>query len=79
MFEEGGESRESRPFQFKERPVKVGDVLDVTITGLGKEGDGFAKVSGFIIFVPNSKKGEHLRVRVVKVLRSYAFAEKIEE
>ena len=67
--------RSDRTFR---RPVKVGDVLDVKIEGVGKEGDGFARVSGFVVFVPNSKEGETHKIRVVKVLKSYAFAEIIE-
>ncbi|MCD6502658.1 MAG: TRAM domain-containing protein [Euryarchaeota archaeon] len=79
VFEENIErKRAKRGLQQSRRPVKVGDVLEVKIVGTGKEGDGFAKVSGFVVFIPNSKEGETHKVRVTKVFSKYAFAEIIE-
>jgi len=78
VFAENSPKRGRRSDRAFRRPVKVGDVLDVKIVGVGKEGDGFARVSGFVIFVPNSKEGEAHKIRVVKVLKSYAFGEIIE-
>ncbi|MDF0593724.1 SAM-dependent methyltransferase [Methanotrichaceae archaeon M04Ac] len=45
-------------------PVKVGDVLELMIVGVGKSGDGFGEVEGFRIFVPGSAPGERMRVRI---------------
>ncbi len=78
MFAENSPKRGKRSDRTFRRPVKVGDVLDVKIVGVGKEGDGFARVSGFVIFIPNSKEGESHKIRIVKVLKSYAFGEIIE-
>ena len=36
------------------KPVAVGDVKDVTIESQGGQGDGIAKVDGFIIFVKDA-------------------------
>lgn len=58
-------------------PVSVGDELDVTIEAVGEKGDGVAKVKGFVLFVPNVKEGDHVKVRVNKVLRKVGFAEVI--
>src|SRR3990167_2581877 len=58
-------------------PVKVGDELDVSIEAVGEKGDGIAKKDGFILFVPNTKEGDRLRIRVTKVLRKVGFAERI--
>ena len=58
-------------------PVKVGDELDVTIEAVGEKGDGVAKVKGFVLFVPNVKEGDQVKVRVNKVLRKVGFAEVI--
>jgi len=60
-------------------PVNVGDELDVTIEAVGEKGDGIAKKSGFVLFVPNTKQGERIRIRVTKVLRKVGFADKIGE
>lgn len=58
-------------------PVEVGDEIDVTIEAVGEKGDGIAKKKGFVLFIPNTKQGERVRIRVTKVLRKVGFAEKI--
>jgi len=59
-------------------PVEVGDVRNVKIEALGSGGDGIARIGGFVIFVPGTKVGDDVTIRVTKVLRRYAFAEVIE-
>jgi len=66
------EYRERRGFS---SPIDVGKTYDVTIEDVGKEGDGIARIEGFVIFVPNTKKGDSVRIRVTKVLRRVGFAE----
>jgi len=58
-------------------PVKEGDELDVKIEAVGEKGDGIAKKQGFVLFVPNAKEGDEVRVRVTRVLRNAGFAEVI--
>ncbi len=58
-------------------PVNVGDEIDVKIEAVGEKGDGVAKVKGFVLFVPNVKEGDVVRVRVTKVLRKVGFAESL--
>lgn len=60
-------------------PVKVGDELDVVIDAVGGKGDGLAKKDGFVLFVPNTKEGDRVKIRVTKVLRKVGFAEVIGE
>jgi len=59
----------------KVAPIEEGEELDVTIEAVGEKGDGIAKAKGFVIFVPGAKEGEHVRVRVTKVLRNFSFGE----
>ena len=56
-------------------PIKVGDVVDVTIEAVGEKGDGLAKISGFVLFVPGVKQGDKVQVKITRVLRSVGFAE----
>ena len=56
-------------------PVKVGDELEVTIEAVGEKGDGLAKKNGFVLFVPGVKEGQHVKIRITKVLRKVGFAE----
>ncbi|OIO66367.1 hypothetical protein AUJ68_01035 [Candidatus Woesearchaeota archaeon CG1_02_57_44] len=58
-------------------PVSEGEELDVTIEAVGEKGDGIAKVKGFVLFVPNTKQGQVVKVRITKVLRKVGFAEVI--
>ena len=47
------------------------------IDDIGSRGDGIAKIQGYLIFVPNSKIGERVKVRIVSVGGKFAVAEKI--
>ncbi|MBU1199436.1 MAG: TRAM domain-containing protein [Nanoarchaeota archaeon] len=58
-------------------PVREGDELDVRIEAVGEKGDGIAKTQGFVLFIPNTKEGDEVRVKVTRVLRSAGFAEVI--
>ena len=58
-------------------PVREGDELDVKIEAVGEKGDGIAKKQGFVLFVPNTKEGDEVRVKVTRVLRNAGFAEVI--
>ncbi|NPA70357.1 MAG: TRAM domain-containing protein [Crenarchaeota archaeon] len=60
---------------FKRSPVNVGDVVDVEIVELSRRGDGIARIRGFIIFVPNTKPGDRVKVRIKRIGRNYAVAE----
>jgi predicted RNA-binding protein with TRAM domain len=58
--------------------INVGDVYQVSIRDMGKQGDGIARVEGMVVFVRGAKVGEDLEVRITKVSGSNAFAEKVE-
>ncbi len=60
-------------------PVKVGDELNVKIEAVGEKGDGIAKKDGFVLFIPNTKQGDEVRVKITKVLPKVGFAEVIGE
>ena|SRR3989344_1502471 len=74
MFRDRG-YEERRSFS----PVKVGDIVDVKIEAVGEKGDGIAKVKGFVIFVPNAKEGETVKIKITKVLRKVGFGEIVTE
>lgn len=56
-------------------PVQVGEEVDVKIEAVGEKGDGIARKQGFVLFVPNTKEGEEVRIKITKVLRKVGFAE----
>ena len=60
--------------QDKNAPVLAGAVHDVTIEGIAREGDGIARIQGFVIIVPGTKVGDHVKIKIEKVLRKFAIA-----
>ena len=71
--------RNFRPNRSFMAPVKVGDEIDVKIEAVGEKGDGIAKKDGFVIFVPNTKEGDEVKVKVTRVLRRVGFGEVVGE
>jgi predicted RNA-binding protein with TRAM domain len=65
----GGSSYSSGP-----KPVEVGKEYDVEITELSRRGDGVAKISGFVIFVKNSKVGQKVKIKIESVGPRFAIA-----
>ena len=70
---------EDRRFRTKFAPVKVGDEIDIKIEAVGEKGDGIAKKDGFVLFVPNTKEGDEVKIRVTRVLRNVGFAEVVSQ
>lgn len=60
-------------------PVEAGETYEVSIEDIAKEGDGIARVEGFVIFVPKTQIGDNVTIRVSKVMRRFAFGELVEE
>ena len=74
-----GSSRRFRPSRpiFQTAPVKENQELEVVIDDIGSRGDGIARIQSFLIFVPNSKIGERVKVRILSVGGKFAVAERI--
>jgi predicted RNA-binding protein with TRAM domain len=51
----------------------------VKIDDVGREGDGIARVEGFVVFVPNTKKGDSVKIQITKVSRRVGFGEVVTE
>ena len=64
--------------RFATPPVMEGEIYDVKVEDVGREGDGIARIKGFVIFIPGTKVGDELKVRIKSVKRRVAFAEKVE-
>jgi predicted RNA-binding protein with TRAM domain len=61
------------------KPVEVGKEYEAEIEDLSRRGDGIAKIQGFIIFVPNTKKGEHVKFKVTRVGNRFATGELLQD
>ncbi len=58
------------------RPVKEGEEYDVEIKEVGSRGDGIARVKNFVVFVPDTKKGEKTHIKITQVRNRFAIGEK---
>jgi predicted RNA-binding protein with TRAM domain len=63
-----------REFQ---KPVEVGKEYDVEIEETSRRGEGITRIEGLVVFVPNTKPGDKLRIKVTNVGRRFAEAEVI--
>lgn len=62
---------------FVAKPVEVGKEYEVDIQEVSRRGEGIARVQGLVIFVPNAKQGEHVKIKVTRISRRFAEAEVI--
>ena len=69
--------RKFNAIPFQPVPVRKGQEIDVVINDIGTRGDGIARIQNFLIFVPQVKIGERLKVKIVSVGKKFAIAEKI--
>ena len=58
-------------------PIAVGKEYDVKIEDIAREGDGIARIEGFVIFVADAKVGDEIKIQVDKLMRRFAIAHKI--
>ncbi|MCQ4333257.1 TRAM domain-containing protein [Natronomonas sp. F2-12] len=59
-----------------EPPVTEGENRTVEIEDIGSQGDGITRVErGYVIIVPDTERGERVRIEVTDVQENVAFAE----
>ena len=58
-------------------PVEVGKEYEVSIEDIAREGDGIARVEGFVIFVADTKVGDSAKIKIDKVMRRFAIGHKV--
>ncbi len=59
--------------------LSPGNTFEVDIEDVGHKGDGLVHIEGYTVFVPNTEKGEHVRIKIRKVLETVALAERVGE
>ena len=53
--------------------MKKNDIFETEIIDMTTEGSGVCRVDNMAVFVPHTAVGDRIRVRIVKVLKSYSF------
>jgi predicted RNA-binding protein with TRAM domain len=78
MYNEGRERRgfdSGRGMRYAPKPVEVGKEYDVEIQELSRRGEGVARIQGLVTFIPNTKVGDHVKIKIIKVGSRFAEAE----
>ena len=71
----GGRNYYGGQRDFGSKPVELGKEYDVQIAELSRQGDGIARIQGFVIFVKGARVGQKARVRITNVGARFATAE----
>jgi predicted RNA-binding protein with TRAM domain len=61
--------------RFPPKPVEIGKEYDVKIEETSRRGEGIARIKGLVTFVPNTKPGETVKIRITRISRRFAEAE----
>jgi predicted RNA-binding protein with TRAM domain len=61
------EGRRGHGKGFKRCPVEMGKEYEVNVTGMSRQGDGIARIHGFVIFVAKAKPGDHVKIKITKI------------
>lgn len=68
--------RRGRPVRrFPPKPVEMGKEYDVDIQETSRRGDGIARIKGLVTFVPETKPGDKVRIRITRISRRFAEGE----
>jgi predicted RNA-binding protein with TRAM domain len=76
---EGRERRGGFVRGFPPKPVEIGKEYDVEIQETSRRGEGITRIKGLVTFVPNTKPGDHVRIKITRISRRFAEAEVVGE
>jgi predicted RNA-binding protein with TRAM domain len=57
------------------KPVKLNEEVDVDITEESQKGDGMTRIKGYVIFVPNTKTGDKVKIKITQIRPNHAIGE----
>ena len=60
------EGRRGHGKGFKRCPVELGKEYEVDITETSPQGEGIARIQGFVVHVANAKLGDHLKIKITR-------------
>jgi predicted RNA-binding protein with TRAM domain len=61
--------------RFPPKPVEMGKEYDVEIQETSRRGEGITRIQGLVTFVPNTKPGDHVKIKITRISRRFAEAE----
>ena len=60
---------------FPPKPVEIGKEYEVDIQETSRRGEGIARIQGLVTFIPNTKPGDHVTIKITRISRRFAEAE----
>ena len=60
------------------KPVEEGKEYELDIKETSRRGDGVARVEGFVVFVPQTKPGDHVKAKINSVGPRFATGEVVQ-
>jgi len=66
------------PRSFPPKPVELGKEYEVDVTETSRRGEGIARIQGLVTFIPNTKPGDHVKIKITRISRRFAEAEVVE-
>jgi predicted RNA-binding protein with TRAM domain len=64
---------------FAPKPVEIGKEYEVDVKETSRRGEGIARIQGLVTFIPNTKPGDHVKVRITRISRRFAEAKVVGE
>lgn len=62
----------------KERPLNLGDIVELGIEGISHQGWGIGRHEGFTVFVPGALPEEKVKAKIKQVKKNYAIADLVQ-
>lgn len=60
------------------KPVDEGKDYELDIKEVSRRGDGVARIQGFVVVIPQTKPGDHVKVRINSVGPRFATGEVVQ-
>ncbi|MGQ9641559.1 MAG: TRAM domain-containing protein [Candidatus Bathycorpusculaceae bacterium] len=64
---------------FAPKPVEIGKEYEVDVKETSRRGEGIARIQGLVTFIPKTKPGDHVKIRITRISRRFAEAEVVGE
>jgi len=65
--------------RFPPKPVEIGKEYEVDVQETSRRGEGIARIQGLVTFIPNTKPGDHVKIKIIRISRRFAEAEVVEK